>query len=92
MTVNEIVAYNVKYLADKNKKKIGDVERQAGVCAGYFSRIRANNSDISLKVALKTAEVLNVSIDELCSDIKLKDLQKMASECGYKLIPIDTEG
>ena len=39
-------------------------------------------------MAYKVAQKLNLSLDELCSDIKFTELERSAETYGYKLVPI----
>lgn len=89
MTLNELVAFNVRYVAKRKGLKIGEIEKEVGVRIGYFSRKSQTDTSTSLEVIYKTAKILDVSIDELCTDLRLKELNEVANECGYKLVPIE---
>lgn len=89
MTLNELVAFNVRYLAKQKHLKLGEIEKQVGVRIGYFSRKEKTDTSTSLEVIYNTAKILGVTIDELCTDIRLKDLEETARECGYKLVPVE---
>ncbi len=89
MTVNELVAFNIKYLASQKGLKLGDIERSVGVNVGYFSRKLRTDTSIPLDIVYACSQILDVTIDELCGDIRLKELQECAEKCGYKLVPID---
>lgn len=89
MTVNELVAFNIKYLASQKGLKLGDIERSVGVNVGYFSRKLRTDTAIPLDIVYNCSQILDVTIDELCGDIRLKELQECAKSCGYKLVPID---
>ena len=83
----------MSYILGQRKMKVGDFEKAVGVSAGYFSRNRHLNSSnaISIALAYKVAQKLNLSIDELCSDIRLSELERSAETYGYKLVPIVEE-
>ena len=93
MDINKLFANNVSYVLGQRKIKIGDFEREMGVSVGYFSRNRHANSSnaISITLAYKIAQKLELSLDELCSDIKLSDLERSAETYGFKLVPITEE-
>ena len=87
------IAVNVMYLVDKNNIKIGVLEKNLGVCRGYFSRYTSGKCDkMPVDIAYGTAEFFGVSLDDLCSeDFKIKDLEEYARLHGYRLIPAEEE-
>ena len=89
MTINQTFAFNVCYLAKQKGLKIGDIEKQCEVSVGYFSRIKKNDSSISLDVAYKASQIFDVGIDNLCSDFVYNEISTTAETLGYKLVPID---
>ncbi len=88
--LNKLFAFNVRYLAKKNGLKIGDVEAALNRSPGYFSRLDHGNGNVSLDMAWLTARILKVSLDDLCTDIRLKEFRETAKELGYKLVKIES--
>lgn len=86
MTLNEMIVANVRYLAKLNCIKIGEIENKVGVSTGYFSRTVKRDSSMTAETLYKVSEILKVSMDDLCSDIKLWELEEMAKAYGYKLV------
>lgn len=72
-----LLGRNIKYLASQKGIKLGDLEAQVAVSAGYFSRLSNENSKKSnnensksstlVDVIINVAEQFNVSIDALVS-------------------------
>lgn len=99
MNLDSIVVSNIKYFLQQRGLQIGDFEKKLGLCVGYFSRHNKNiskqnknrESSISLSLAVQIAQEFGITVDDLCSDIRLKDLQKTAEEYGLKLVPLDSE-
>lgn len=90
MNINQLAASNIKWLAKKQGKKLGDIEAAIGVTPGYFSRkISGNTISIPLELAYKASKILSVSMDEICTDLRLKELEEYATACGYKLVLIE---
>ena len=89
MTLNEIICANVRYLAKKNNMKIGDIEESINLCRGYFSRKDKDDSAIPIDRIYLIAQIFNVSMDDMCSNIPLKELEENARDFGYKLVPIE---
>ena len=89
MTLNEIICANVRYLAKKNKMLIGEVEESVNLCRGYFSRKNKDDSSIPIDKIYLVAQIFQVSMDDMCSNIPLRELEETAKEYGYKLVPID---
>ena len=89
MTLNEIICANVRYLAKKNKMKIGDVEESVNLCRGYFSQKDKDDSAMPIDRIYLIAQIFQVSMDDMCSNIALKELEENAKEFGYKLVPIE---
>lgn len=85
-SISEIVCFNAKYLMQKKGLLVGDVEKQIGKAVGYFSRNRISNSEMTIDTVYRLAKILDVSVDDLCSDIKLKDIKEYLSELGYKVV------
>lgn len=58
---------NIYFLAKDQGKKIGDIEKQAGVSAGYISRINKddNNTNPGIEFLSSVASELGVSIETL---------------------------
>lgn len=90
MTITELVASNVRYLAKKKGIKIGEIERQCGVALGYFSRKdRLGDTSIPINTVMIAANILDISLDELCSNFRLANLIQEAEELGFRLVPIE---
>lgn len=87
------IAFNVRYLTDKNDVKIGDLENYLGVCRGYFSRFLTGHTErLPVDIAYGVAQYFGVSIDDLCSeDFKLRDFEEYAKSCGYRLVPAEED-
>ncbi|MBR6158454.1 MAG: helix-turn-helix transcriptional regulator [Lachnospiraceae bacterium] len=56
---------NITYLLRKQGKKIGELESEAGVSAGYISRTSKDSTKPGIDFILKAAEALHISIDTL---------------------------
>ena len=91
MDINRIVAINVYYLAKKKDMKIGDIENKLGVSTGYISRMKNSGNNIPLKTAYELARILGITMNDLCSNLRLKEMENMAKELGYRLVPIEEE-
>ena len=89
MTLNESICANVRYLAKKNNMKIGDIEESINLCRGYFSRKNKDDSSMPIDKIYLVAQIFQVSMDDMCSNIPLKELEENAKEFGYKLVPIE---
>lgn len=87
-SVTEVVCFNVKYLAKKKGIKIGDIESKLGKPIGYLARKVINKTQLTIDIVDEMAKMLGVSINDLCSDIKLKDIEEYVESCGYRLVPI----
>lgn len=62
---------NIRYLAKKQGMSLGKLQGNIGVSVGYFSRLEKSNSMPNLEVVMRTADVLDVSMDELLySDVR----------------------
>lgn len=85
MTITELFALNVYTLCKRNGLKIGEVEEKAGVCIGYISRVKSGGG-VSFATAFRFAKILNVSLDDLATDIRFKELQEIADEYGFRLV------
>lgn len=85
--LNAIVAFNAYYLAKQNNLQIGRVEEACGVRTGYFSRLKMGKSQgMSLDVAYKLAQLFDVSLDDLVTDMRYETLKKEADALGYALV------
>ena len=91
MEINKLFSFNVRYLAQKKDLKIGDIEHAMGVSTGYISRLSYGTGNVSLENAYTVSRILNVSLDDLCTDIRFKELEKTAGELGYRLVKIEPE-
>jgi transcriptional regulator with XRE-family HTH domain len=90
MTMAELVVSNIRYLAKANKIKLGEIEKQCGVSVGYFSRkVSMDGASIPIHVAKQAAEILDVSLDELCTNFRYDRLKQEAEELGFRLVPIE---
>lgn len=88
MSINKLVSLNIRHLAKQKGIRIGDLEKQLGVRVGYFSRKYLNDSEIvSLEIIYNAAKILETTIDDLCSDRALKEIEAIANEFGYELVP-----
>jgi transcriptional regulator with XRE-family HTH domain len=58
---------NIYFLAKDQRKKIGDIEKQAGVSAGYISRLNKdeNNTNPGIEFLAAMANELGVLLDDL---------------------------
>ena len=62
----DIMIDNLYYLVKKKNLKVGELEKDCGVSAGYISRTRSESkSKPSIELVMKMAEALGVSIDTL---------------------------
>lgn len=88
MNISEQISSNVRYLVKTKHLNIGDVERELGLSAGYFSR-KVDGSKMPVQVAFNAANLLGISLDELCTDFRYASLKKEAAEMGYRLVPME---
>ena len=58
---------NFRLLLNEKNKKIGDIEKEAGVAAGYVSRLESGKiaADPSVEFVLTAANVLGVTVEKL---------------------------
>lgn len=58
---------NIRALVEQKGVKLGDIERAAGMTAGYMSRLEkeGNNSDPSVEFLVTAAKMLGVGLEEL---------------------------
>ena len=60
---------NVVRLAKEKNMRLGEIEDEVGVSRGYFSRLKKNREKCaSIQTVIATAEVLNVTIEELLNN------------------------
>ena len=90
---SKIIAGNIRWLCKKNERKLGDFEESIGVSRGYFSRIVKEDSTASVSVdaLIKTAKEFNISLDELCTDLRFEELKSQVADYGYALVPLNKE-
>ena len=63
------IPLNVVRLAKEKNIRLGSVEDAIGVSRGYFSRLKKNREKgVFIQTVIATAEVLNVTIEELLND------------------------
>lgn len=64
---NSILVANIDYLCRKYGIRVGELERYAGISAGYISRTAKENSlkKMSIDVVWKIAKLFNVSVQDL---------------------------
>ena len=70
--LNKNIYFNVKQFAKRKGMNMGFIENKIGVSAGYFSRTLKYNSEISFSKVYKIAKVLDIPIDELTEDNRIK--------------------
>ena len=87
-SISKAIAVNVKNLCREQKRPLGKLEHEIGVSKGYFSRIKNGNTELSIDKLYKAAQILNISISDLCEDFRLMDIKKNAASYGYQLVPI----
>jgi len=62
----QIMLDNISFLLNESGKRIGELETEAGVSAGYISRItKEEKMKPGIEFIMKVAESLNISIDTL---------------------------
>jgi len=62
----QLMLDNISFLLKESEKKIGELETEAGVSAGYISRIsKEGNTKPGIEFIMKVAYSLNTSIDTL---------------------------
>jgi len=62
----QLMLDNISFLLKESEKKIGELEAEAGVSAGYISRIsKEGNTKPGIEFIMKAAHSLNTSIDTL---------------------------
>ena len=63
---SRLIFDNISYLIKEQGKKVGEVETQAGVSAGYISRnSKDSNSKPGIDFLFRVSEILNTSIDTI---------------------------
>lgn len=63
---SRLIFDNISYLIKEQGKKVGEVETQAGVSAGYISRnSKDSNSKPGIDFLSRVSEILNTSIDTI---------------------------
>ena len=69
---NSILVANIDYLCRRYDIRVGELERYAGISAGYISRTAKENSlkKMSIDVVWKIAKLFNVSVQDLIGDRK----------------------
>lgn len=80
---------NIKRLCKKQKLKIGELEKEIGVSAGYFSRTTKVHGEKSIGIdkVLTIANKLDVTLDELLSEPPMfTNADKFAEVFGEKAI------
>lgn len=74
MKGNDLLVKNVRYLTRKQKRALGEVERTAGVAAGYISRVDNGSNHPTIEVAEAFASTLNEELGRiLTEDISLEE-------------------
>lgn len=76
MFEKSVLAQNIQYLASKNGKKLGELEKAAGVSAGYTSRLLKNDEKGTLPImdlALEASKEFGTPLDMLLTK-KLDDV------------------
>ena len=68
MKTSQIVAKNIKRQLKKRKIRIGDMEKQLGLCKGYFSRHALGKGTMGVDIVYKISSELNIPIDTLCAE------------------------
>lgn len=73
---NSILVANIDYLCRKYNIRVGELERYAGISAGYISRTAKENSlkKMSIDVVWKIAKLFNVSVQDLIGN-KLEEIK-----------------
>ena len=70
----DVMFENIAYLLKKNDKKIGELESEAGVSAGYISRTsKDEKTKPGIEFIMNVADSLGVSVDTLLK-VRLSDL------------------
>lgn len=70
---------NLFFSIKQSGKKMGELESEIGVSAGYISRLGKGTAVPSVEVIMKLAEVLNISVDMLLK----KDIDKLNDQEKY---------
>ena len=82
----EIMFNNISFLMKKQKKRIGEIEKAAGVSPGYISRAgKDEKARPGIDFIVKAADILGVSIDTLIS----VDLTKLTPTEEYLITFLD---
>ena len=84
----------IEYAKVFNKEKQYENRRYRGKykpLPGLFSRKNKDDSSMPIDKIYLIAQIFNVSMDDMCSNIALKELEENAKEFGYKLVPIGEE-
>ena len=64
-----IFAANVKRICKERNIKIGVLEEKINISRGYISRMATGEKNLSINIMFKASNVLDVTIDELCSEL-----------------------
>ena len=70
----------------KSERRLGDIERSAGLRTGYFSRARNGKANITLKAAIDVSRLVGVSIRDLCTRDYTRKAEEKRIEKLYKEI------
>ena len=70
--LNENIYLNIKEFAKRKGMNMGLIENMIGVSAGYFSRTFKYNSEMSFIKVYKIAKLLDIPINELIENNRIK--------------------
>ena len=85
--VLRIIYQNISLQIKEQKLSVSEVEKQCGVSIGYISRIK--NGHIGFEFFYKISKLLNVSLDDLCSEEFYKEIK--ANEIIRKIEELEKE-
>lgn len=95
-SISEKFVENAKTVAKMKKIKIADLENQAGITAGYLSKVGKYVDSISLEIATKIARIVDEPMDELINgdfaiEAKRASLRRQIADLETELASLEVE-
>lgn len=81
---------NVVFLAKKQGMKIGELEKELGLRAGYLARKRQNETDIPLRIVCHISSIFDCTVDDLLNrdfvkEAKIAELQQAVQKLNKEI-------
>ena len=67
MNPAKLIGMHFDLLVRQSGKKKGELEVACGVTAGYFSKLKKSTVNLNLNTAYRLSQLLDISLDDLCS-------------------------